>query len=368
MSNQEGNLVDLNLKEKGGEERNGSKRKFSPPISSKEGGNAMRKLIPLLILGLLVAISIPVDVSSQPKKDIGIDSLTIVSGPVGGSWYPIGAKLGEIFARKFNLKTTVDIGGSAENVRRVNAGKDADLGLASNSENLAAYNGLHPFKKKLTNFNLLGCMMAYTYQVMIREGSGVTSWEDLRDKRIAPGKAGLGGEILTRHILEEAGLSYETIRSNGGTIEHRDYRPAVEAMKDGHLDAIMITMPYPIPLYEEYLLRNKGYLLPVGEPLRSKIIQKYPIYCPFEFPAGVYKGQNTPIPTIQYWSTFIVRADLPESVVYELSKALWESEGEIRAIMAGLRDFGVQNALTCKNIPVHPGAKKYFQEIGIWKD
>lgn len=328
----------------------------------------MRKTILCFVLGLLVAISIPVDVSSQPKKDIGIKTLTIVSGPVGGSWYPIGAKLGEIFERKFTLKATVDIGGSAENVRRVNAGRDADLGLASSSENFRAPRGLPPFKKKLTNFRLLGCMMAYTYQVMIRGGTGIKSWKDLRDKRIAPGKAGLGGELLTRKILEEVGLSYDKIRKAGGAVEHRDYRSAIEAMKDGHIDASMITMPYPIPLYEEYLLTNKGYILPVGEPLRSNLIKKNPIYNAATLPAGTYKGQNSPVPTIDYWSTFIVRADLPASVVYELTKAVWEHEGEIRDIMAGLKDFGIKNALKMANMPVHPGAKRYYKEVGIWKE
>jgi len=317
----------------------------------------------------LVAISIPVNVSSEPKKDIGVKTLTIVSGPVGGSWYPIGAKLGEIFQSEFDLRATVDVGGSAENVRRVNAGRDADVGLATVAEMTNALRGAPPFKGKHTNFNILGCLMAYTYQVMVREGSGITSWKDLENKRIAPGKAGLGGEILTTRILKEVGLNYDTIRKAGGAVEHRNYRAAVEAMKDGHLDAIMITMPFPIPLYEEYLLTNKGYLLPLEDPLRSKVIQKYQIYNATELPAGTYKGQNSPVSTINYWNAFIVRADLPESVVYELTKAVWKHEGDIRDIMAGLKSFSVSNCLTCaKGIPIHPGAKRYYKEVGRWQD
>lgn len=329
----------------------------------------MRKTILCCVSCLLVAISIPVNGSSEPKKDIGVKTLTIVSGPVGGSWYPIGAKLGEIFEKEFNLKATVDVGGSAENVRRVDAGRDADFGLATVAEMTNALRGVSPFKKKLTNFNLLGCLMAYTYQVMLREGSGITSWKDLKNKRIAPGKAGLGGEILTRRILKEVGLSYDSIRKAGGAIEHRNYRAAVEAMKDKHLDAIMITMPIPIPLYEEFLLTNKGHLLPLKGSLRSKVIQTYKIYNATEVPAGTYKGQNSPVPTVNYWNGFIVRADLPESVVYELTKAVWKHEGEIRDIMAGLRSFSVRNCLKCaKGIPIHPGAKRYYKEVGKWQD
>jgi hypothetical protein len=66
--------------------------------------------------------------------DLGIKTLTIASGPVGGAWYPLGAKLGEVIEKGLKIKVTVDIGGSAENVRRVNAVKDADIGLASTPE------------------------------------------------------------------------------------------------------------------------------------------------------------------------------------------------------------------------------------------
>jgi TRAP transporter TAXI family solute receptor len=326
----------------------------------------MRKTIILFLLCFLVAISIPV--SSQAKKDIGIKTITVVSGPVGGSWYPIGAKLGEIFEKEFKLKATVDIGGSAQNVRRVDAGRDADVGLASAPEAWNAHNGFPPFKKKHTNYSILGNIAPYTYQVLVRKGTGITSWKDLKGKRISPGKAGLGGEILTRKILEEVGLSYDKIRKAGGAIEFRDYRSAIEAMKDGNLDTVHITMPYPIPLYQEYFLTNKGSFLPLKESLRGPIINKYPVYSRAELPAGIYKGQNSPVPTIAYWTTFIVRADLPASVVYELTKALYKHESEIRELMPALKPFGIKKAVEWRRIPVHPGAKKYFQEVGIWKD
>lgn len=328
----------------------------------------MKNLTLLFAVILLVSFSLSVDVSSQTRKDIGIKTITIVSGPVGGSWYPIGAKLGEIFEREFELKATVDIGGSAQNIRRVDKGRDADVGLASTPEAYNAYNGLPPFKEKLTNYNLMGCIAPYYFQVLVREGSGVHSWKDLRSKRFSPGTVGVGGEILSRNILEEVGLSYDAIRSAGGNVEFRDYRSAIEAMKDGHLDVLAITMPYPIPLYEEYLLMNKGYFLPLEESLRTKIVNKYPVYSPAELPAGVYKGQNSPIPTIAYWTTFIVRADFPQPAVYELTKALFKHEKEIRDLMPALKNFGLRNAVEWKKIPVHPGAKKYFQEAGIWKD
>ena len=328
----------------------------------------MKKSIVFFIVSFLVNVSITVVASAQTKKDIGIKSVTIASGPVSGMWYPAAAKMGELFEKEFNLKVTVDIGGSAQNIRRVDAGRDADIGFASTPEVYNAYNGLAPFTKKFTNFNLLGCFSPYYYQVLVREGAGIQTWKDLRNKRFSPGNAGTGSEILSRNILEEVGLNYDTIRKAGGNIEFRDYSSSVEAMKDGNLDIMAASMNFPIPVYEEYLLRNKGYFLPVEESIRTKIVQKYPAYSSTDMPAGVYKGQNSPVPTFYYWSVFVVRADLPESVVYELTKAIYKNEKDFRGLMAALKDFSTQNALSWNRIPVHPGAKKYFKEVGVWKD
>lgn len=328
----------------------------------------MRKTIVVVVVSFWVAVSITAAASAQTKKDIGIKTLTIASGPVSGMWYPAAAKMGELFEKEFNLKVTVDIGGSAQNIRRVDAGRDADIGFASTPEVYNAYNGLAPFNKKYTNTQLLGCYTPYYYQVLAREGAKIQTWKDLKDKRFSPGNAGTGSEILSRYILEEVGLTYDTIRKAGGNVEFRDYSGSIEAMKDANLDIMAASMMFPIPVYEEYLMMNKGYFLPAEESLQKKICQKYPAYSPTEMPAGVYKGQNSPVPTFYYWSVFVVRADLPESVVYELTKVIYKNEKAIQSLMVALKDFSTQNALKWANVPVHPGAKKYFKEVGVSKD
>jgi TRAP transporter TAXI family solute receptor len=327
----------------------------------------MKKLSLLFCLVLLISIALSLDVLAEDRKDIGIKTITIVSGPLTGNWYPIGAKIGEIFEREFNIKVTVDIGGSAQNVRRVDAGEDADLGLASTPEVWNAHNGLEPFKKKYENVTVLGALTPYYFQVLVREGSGIHSWKDMWNKRYAPAKAGTGSEMLSRIILEEVGLSYDSIRKAGGAIEFRGYSSAAEAMKDSNLDAMTISTVYPYSVYQEYFLRSKGYFLPVAGELRDNIVKKYPSYSPVQIPAGVYKGQNEPIETIFYWSVIIVRADLPESVVYELTKAIYKNEKDIQKLMTGLKNFGIKEATVWDKIGFHPGAKKYYQEVGAWK-
>ena len=91
----------------------------------------MRRSVLFIGVGLLVAFSITALASAQTKKDLGIKTLTIASGPVSGLYYPTAAKIGELYEKAFNLRVTVDIGGSAQNVRRVDAGKDADIGIAA---------------------------------------------------------------------------------------------------------------------------------------------------------------------------------------------------------------------------------------------
>jgi TRAP transporter TAXI family solute receptor len=329
----------------------------------------MKKFINFFgIIGFLVIIMIPVNGFSQAKQDIAIKELTMVTSPIGGVWYTAGAKISEIFQKDFNLRVTVDVGSSAQNVRRINAGKDADFGMASTPEVWNSYNGMAPFKGKHTNVNLVGSLGQWCFQVLAREGSGISSWKDFKNKRYAPAAVGSGSEILSRYIFEEIGLSYDIIRKAGGAIQFRSFSDSVEALKDGNLDAMAMSSLYPIPNYEQYLLTNKGYFLPVEEALQKKIVQKYPAYMPAVMPAGIYRSQDKPVPTLGYHAVFIARADLPESAVYKLTKSLYQHQNEISGLMAGLKNFGIKEALQWNRIPFHPGAKKYFKEVGIWKD
>lgn len=328
----------------------------------------MKKFFLLLaVLSFSAVVIFPISASAKEKQNIDLKSLTMVTSPIGGVWYTAGAKIGEIFQNTFNLRVTVDVGSSAQNVIRVNAGKDADFGMASTPEVWNGYHGLAPFKTKLKNIRLLGTLGQWCFQVLVRKGSGIHSWKDLRTKHYAPAAVGSGSEILSRYILKEEGLSYEKVREAGGTIEFRSFSNSVQAMKDGNLDAMAISSLYPVPIYQEYLLTNKGYFLSISKSLQKKLIAKYPAYIPAVIPAGTYKGQNKPIETLSYYAVFVVRADLPDSVVYKLTKALYQNQSKIQGLMAGLKGFGVKNATEWRRIPFHPGAIKYFKEVGVWK-
>jgi TRAP transporter TAXI family solute receptor len=301
--------------------------------------------------------------------DLGIKTLTIASGPVGGAWYPLGAKLGEVIEKGLKIKVTVDIGGSAENVRRVNAGKDADMGLASTPEVWNAYHGYAPFNKIHSNISLIGYTYTIQYQVLARKNSGIRNWKDVSGKRISPGKAGLGGEILTRSVLEEYGLSYEKIRASGGSVEFRGYSEATESMKDGNIDLIAVTSVYPFPSFEEYLLTHEGTFINLDMDVAKKIIGRDPAYNLAEVPANTYKGQDSKISTIGYGSVIIVRSDLPEHAVYPITKCIFKNEKEIQQLYPTLkREFSLKNALLWSKIPVHPGAKRFYVEAGVLKN
>jgi hypothetical protein len=327
----------------------------------------MRKMTVFLVVMLCFIVAVPLGALSQDKKDIGLKTFTIVSGPPTGAWYPVGAKIGELIGKNCDVKVTVDVGGSAQNVRRVDAATDADMGLASTPEVWYATKGMSPFKKEYKNVTVLGALVPYYFQVLVREGSGIHEWKDMRDKRYSPSKAGTGSEMLSRIILQEAGLDYSSIRKAGGAIEFRGYGPAAEAMKDGNLDAMAASLVYPYGVYTEYLMRNKGYFLPVEGKFRDKIIEKYPAYSAGVIPANVYKGQTEPLETIYYYSVLIIRKDLSESAVYEITKVIYENDQQIRDLMAGLKLFSKEHATDWSAVGFHPGAKKYYQEAGVWK-
>jgi TRAP transporter TAXI family solute receptor len=330
----------------------------------------MKKLYCISCISIIIFFVCEVLAQTPTKPlDLGIKTLTIASGPVGGSWYPLGAKLGAIIERDLKIKVTVDIGGSAENVRRVNAGKDADMGLASTPEVWNAYHGYAPFNKIHSNISLIGYTYSIQYQVLARKNSGIRTWKDVLGKKISPGKAGLGGEILTRYLLEEYGLSYEKIRASGGSVEFRGYSEATEAMKDGNIDLIAVTSVYPFPSFAEYLLTHEGTFIDLDMDVAKRIIEKHPAYGFAEVPANTYKGRDSKISTIGYGSVIIVRSDLPEHLVYLITKSIYKNEKELQQTdAASRREFNFKNALLWNKIPVHPGAKRFYAEASVWKN
>jgi len=302
----------------------------------------MRKAIILSVIGALI-LCFGTGMAAEKKF------LKMVSGPEGGSWYPLGSGMMRLVEANMPwVSTSNGPGGGVGNCKVVQRG-DADLGWSYAHTVYDAYNGRPPFTKKLSKVRYLASLYPGVWQVAVPRKSNIRSYADLADKRIVPGKVGFSGEVLAKSILKVYGITYDSIKKKGGVVNFVGYADAAALMKDGHLDAYMASTSCP---------QDKEHM--------KKFMEKYPGYVETVIPKGAYKGVTDDIPTIGLVTSLVVSADLPDDMVYHITKAIFENLPELAKIKKkAIAEVSLENGLSGAMIPIHPGAKRYYDEHGV---
>ncbi|MEM8647233.1 MAG: TAXI family TRAP transporter solute-binding subunit, partial [Pseudomonadota bacterium] len=149
--------------------------------------------------------------------------LRMVSGPSGGSWYPLGAKIMQVFDEKIDGITTSNTsGGGISNILSVNGG-DAEIGWSYAHTAFNGYSGKGKFKKAQPDVRHFATLYPAMFQVAVRADSPIKSFEDMKAANISPGKAKWTGTAFAESILKAYGMSFQDIKSNGGTVHHVSY-------------------------------------------------------------------------------------------------------------------------------------------------
>ena len=113
------------------------------------------------------------------------------------------------------------------------------------------------------------------------------------------------------------------------------------------------------------VIKLRSNVIPFSKEDIDKICEKFPFYSPFEMPAGIYKGQDKPIPNPSVWNTVACTASLDEELVYKLVKAVFENADYLQKIHPFAKYTTPENALMHSVIPLHPGAARYYKEMGL---
>lgn len=293
--------------------------------------------------------------------------ITISTGTIGGTWYPLGGVIAEILSAKVpDLKASATPGGSIKNIRDVNQSQ-SDIAFVQGFNFFDVVNKKGPFEKeKIENVvGLLGLFPLH-YQMAVKKSSAIKTVMDLKDKRISPGLVGGGDEQMARVVLEEYGLSYDKIKEAGGKISFTASGEAVNLIKDGHLDYHGSITFTPAAFFLDLSSVHPIRLLPIDEEVMKRIMNKYPVYFISEIPAKTYNGQDEPVKALAAITALIIRKDLPEDLVYQIVKTIIENADRIAEVHKEAKQISVKTAKQGLSwAPFHPGAEKYFKEKGL---
>jgi TRAP transporter TAXI family solute receptor len=289
----------------------------------------------------------------------------MVSGPSGGSWYPLGAKIMQVFQEKIEgISTSNQPGGGISNILAVNGG-DAQIGWSYAHTAFNGYKGKGKFTKPNPNVMHFATLYPAMFQVAVRADSPIKSFQDMKKANISPGKAKWTGTAFAESILKAYGLSFDDIKKNGGTVYHVDYTESVALMKDKHIDVFMAATSMPQASFIE-LEQSPGIRF-IGLPKDKldEILKANPGYIPGVMPKGVYKSVDHDILTLGIVTNMVVSKDLPDDLVYKMCKVFWANHDTFSSVKKIWNKVTLEHALDGAAIPVHPGAKKCYDELGV---
>jgi uncharacterized protein len=287
--------------------------------------------------------------------------MSIATGGTGGTYYPLGGSMANIIKDETGIDTNAEVSGaSAENMTSL---KDGAVEIAFTQTDIASYakDGKLMFEGNVVdNVKAIGTLYPETVQIVTTEKSGVKTIADLKGKKVSVGAPGSGTFANAEQILEIHGITMEDIDA-----KHLSFDESTAGIQDGSIDAAFVTAGTPTGAVEGLGATEDVVILSIEGNKAEELIAKYPYYAKDEVPSGVY-GLKDSVPTVAVLAMLVVREDLSEQLVYDITKAIFENTDKIGHAKAQL--IKAENALNGVGIEVHPGAQKYYDEKGITAD
>lgn len=297
------------------------------------------------------------EVVDDTTKDMGdYDFLSILTGGTQGTYYALGGTFADLISTGTEVKTTAEVSqASAANMTALQNG-EGEIAFVQTDIAYYATEGLLMFEgQKIDSISALGALYPETVQLVTLADSGITSFENLKGKKVSVGAPGSGTYANAEQLLEIHGLTMDDIEA-----QNLDFGESTEGIQSGQIDAAFITAGYPTGAVEALNATNKVSIIPVSDEKADALIKKYPYYSKDLIPAGTY-GLEAEVPTVSVLAMIAVKKELPEDLVYEITKSIYDNTEKISHAKGAF--IKAETGLSGINIEVHPGAQKYFDEV-----
>ncbi|MEG2870339.1 MAG: TAXI family TRAP transporter solute-binding subunit, partial [Clostridium sp.] len=290
-------------------------------------------------------------------------TLKLATGGTTGTYYAYGGVIANTLNSKLpNVQLNVQsTGASKANIFLIDDG-EADAALVQNDVMDYASKGTDLFEEDgaVTTFSTAAALYAEVCQII--SSGDIKSVEDLKGKRISVGDAGSGVEFNARQILEAYGITFDDIEVN-----NLSFGDSADALKDGKIDAFFCTAGAPTTAISELSTTNAINLLGIDDAHAKALQDKYAFYTQYTVPSGTYKGVDSDVVTVAVKATLIVSDKLSDDVVYELVKGIFDNKDAIVSGHAKGAELDTTYAVEGISVKFHPGAEKYFKEVGALK-
>lgn len=318
-------------------------------MSIRKGGFA-------LITMALVAFAPLAGAQATGKKFIAIGT-----GGTGGGNYVAGAAITSVLNKHMpGANATAEAtAGTVENIRRVQS-KEMLVGFATGDSAFYATRGEREFKNKFPDLRAMFRAQDSIYMLLARKDAGISSIADLKGKRVSIGPKGGGLSAAATLVFEAHGLKLADFQP-----AYVSYAETATGLQDKTLDAGYFVASGSAA--QDITNTVDVVAIPFDTTIIEGLVKQYPFFAAGTIPGGVYKGIPKPVPT---WNTpllVITHKDADAQLIYDITKTVYSHQKELLQITPLGEYFTTANAVTAIAIPFHPGAEKYFREVGALK-
>lgn len=289
------------------------------------------------------------------------EEVTFGAATVGGVWYTLAGAMDEKMGGVFpDSNTAIVEGGSTANI--LGLGKGAfDIGFTNGEAISEANNGTGEFDEVIDNFSTIATLYPNPVQVVVRADSDIETMEDLKGKKVSPGIKGYSGEIAFEKILDILDMSYDDLAG----IEYTGTEDAANLLRDKHIDAWVGNLAAPAATWQELDTTVGIRLISLDEEVIDTLYEDNPGYVPYTIEEGTYPNQEEGAETVAPYSVLLVNNDtMPEDAVYDLTKMVVENNETWSTISSTLDEFDAEFSVENNVGEMHPGAERYYKEIG----
>ncbi len=331
-----------------------------------------------LLLGSFAALAAPLAWLGAGRANTAQPSFfRIGTGSTSGTYYPVGGLIASAISNPVGSRSCERGGscgvpgliavaqstsGSVENVEAIARGA-MESGFCQADVAYWASTGTGIFEALGARANIRSIANLYpeTLHLIVRQDLGARRVSDLRGKRVSVDREGSGSRVDAILVLEAYGL-----RADDLELVSAAPGEAADLLRAGELDAFFMVVGAPGQAIADLAEDSLITLIPIDGPEAEALAASHPFLAQSDIPAGTYF--NVPYTqTLSVGAQWLVGADLPEEQIYEITRALWHDN--TRELLDSGHPKGrlirIETALEGLGVPLHPGAERYYQEMGL---
>ncbi|MCU8501422.1 TAXI family TRAP transporter solute-binding subunit [Vibrio vulnificus] len=295
--------------------------------------------------------------------------ITIGTGSVTGVYYPTGGAICKLVnkdRKDHNIRCSVEsTGGSIYNVNTIRSG-ELDFGIVQSDWQYHGYKGTSKFEEQgpYTKLRAMFSLHTEPFNIIARSDAGIDKLEDLKGKRVNIGNPGSGDHATMSVVMDAMGWNNDSFK----LASELKGSERSQALCDNKIDAFIYMVGHPNGSIKEATTSCDAKLVSATGPQIDKIVADNPYYAYSTVPAGMYRGTDKDVKSFGVAATLVTTADVSDDVAYNVAKAVFENFDTFKRLHPAFATLKKEDMVSAGiSIPLHPGAVKYYKEVGLLK-